>query len=520
MHLDVDSYDQILAEFLSTWTVDRVNSMTIEEYTDTGNHDTFCYQVEWGTEKLGSISGVSLVKFGVWKRKNDKEYKRKSILQDEQYSWLEKYGSDSQTAFETVRSLISSTIDHAKKQEFDQIENIDLHSIAKWKIAFLYSKNKLLPIYSRESLILIARGIGIKVQSHTKTSQLHSEILKRKPDNEKVVNFAFGLWHKYVANASERSYYVVGSKYRRGDGTYQDMFLEMHSKSVVATGYLWNYDLNNLIGASKEIVYKFVESHKDEFEEDLKSVQKTIFLFSGLKPGDIVAIKSEGAYNRLTIIAYAQVIKRNDSIYLLDDVLGQCINVNFLEFGLQIQTELNYARTIHRIDSIKKPEHFTAIFGTYSLIDLPIETQSTSNDNEGGNDKDKKTESYERKGVEPTTVNLVHNKIQNAFKEFLKILYPKETIIVEFNKRVDILRSNDSELYFYEVKPYNSVQECIRAGIGQLLQYHFLFENKNKQTFLRIVGMKEPTQDDERFIEYLKNRLDIDFDYEPFNPFN
>jgi hypothetical protein len=32
--------------------------------------------------------------------------------------------------------------------------------------------------------------------------------------------------------------------------------------------------------------------------------------------------------------------------------------------------------------------------------------------------------------------------------------------------------------------------------------------------------MKEPTQDDERFIKYVKSRLDIDFDYEPFNPFN
>lgn len=38
-------------------------------------------------------------------------------------------------------------------------------------------------------------------------------------------------------------------------------------------------------------------------------------LLMQIKEGDIVAVKSHGTHNQLTIIAYATIVKRNGSVY-------------------------------------------------------------------------------------------------------------------------------------------------------------------------------------------------------------
>lgn len=515
MKLNKDQYQEVLDRFLTEWPASRVSAMTLSEYTDVGNESTFCYQVEWGTEKLGSISGVSLVKFGIWKRKANKTYKRASILQDAIYSWLEKYGPDADAAFEKIRSLILEIVQLAQRGDFARIDAIDLHSMAKWKIAFLYSEYRILPLYSRGALVAISQGLGINVNSDTNTFAIHTRILERKDLNEGVVQFAFGLWHKFVEDAQSNSYYVVGSKYwSEEENRYVDMFPEMLKQRVIATGFLWDIDLNEYIGKPKSVIDKLIDSLRDQISEDITSVKTTISILTSLVPGDIIAIKSEGAYNNLTIIAYAQVVQREGKIYKSDPVLGQCIFVDYLEHDLNHKVGLNYPKTIHKVDPIKKPEDFLKIFGSYSLIRLPIYSEPISN----SGDKHKNTESYLRKPIEGTTVNRIHNQIQNAFFDLLNSEYPN-SVQMEYENRVDLLRENKDEIFFYEVKPYNSVQMCIREALGQLLQYHFLFTGKGKKVYLRVVGMANPTEGDDKFISYLKSSLTFDFDYEYFNPF-
>jgi hypothetical protein len=293
--LNKDQYQEVLDRFLAEWPASRVATMTLSDYSDVGNENTFCYQVEWGTEKLGSISGVSLVKFGIWKRKANRTYKRTSILQDGTYSWLDKYGPDAETAFEKIRAIISETVQLAQSGDFTRIDAIDLHSMAKWKIAFLYSGYRILPLYSRAALVAISQGLGINVTSDTNTFVIHTRILERRDLNEGVVQYAFGLWHKFVENAQSNSYYVVGSKYWNEEGNrYVDMFPEMLKQRVIATGFLWDIDLSVYIGKPKSVIDKLIDSLRGQISEDITSVKTTISILTSLEPGDIIAIKSEG----------------------------------------------------------------------------------------------------------------------------------------------------------------------------------------------------------------------------------
>jgi hypothetical protein len=70
--------DKIWDEFLKAWPIERVRTMTLEEYSQAKNRDTFTYWIEAGTQDLGSIWGGSAFKFGIYHMNPDrieKEYK-------------------------------------------------------------------------------------------------------------------------------------------------------------------------------------------------------------------------------------------------------------------------------------------------------------------------------------------------------------------------------------------------------------------------------------------------------------
>lgn len=121
-----------------------------------------------------------------------------------------------------------------------------------------------------------------------------------------------------------------------------------------------------------------------------------------------------------------------------------------------------------------------------------------------------------RKGNDGYVTAATHNKIQQCFAEHLKAKYEPKGYSVTFEENyVDIKLERKDSITFYEVKPYDSVEYCIRIGLGQILSY-VCFDNSVKQKKIRIVGANEATDEDKTYIEYLKKHLNIDFDYIQF----
>ena len=526
---DIQKSHDKLNEFLTVWPLERIKNMTLEEYTDIDNHNTFCYWLEFETEILGRISGKPSNKFGIWKRKKVQEITSIDYRSENGYAWYKKYGDTPNDAFNKVRSIIIDIINYAQAKQFDKIDGIDLDSLARWKIAFIYSDYNLLPIYKKDIVRTIARHFEHNNYRRARLSDLHKFIVAQKPIEEDFFSFSY---NQYVIATTvyKRNYYIIGSKYGEGNEMY-DISEVMYQKNAIATGYFWHIDFSHLVGQDFNIIYSWIDKNITDKSGKYETAKRALGYFLNIKPGDLVAVKSHGQFGNLTIIAYAEVVEVDGIYYEWDgddfpDGLGQTIKVQFLEKNLWIDTGLSYGQTIHKIIPNEKQGHFEKIFGSYAIADIEDEDSEaieTFIENEIEEDildenriNEKETTNYERTVSSSQIVTRTHNKIQIIFAKKLSLKYPNDSVRTE-HKYIDIKRENANEIHLYEVKPYTSVYACIRSGIGQLIDYSFGYSKPNKTTTLYIVGVSSPNDNDFKFIDYLKQTLNINFDYLTFD---
>ena len=91
-------------EFLSIWPAERLETMTLEEYTQAGSPDCFTTWIESRLDKMGSIWGGSAFKFGIFSRKNDEQKVSDSKLSySDSYGWYTSLGNTAEEAFENIR---------------------------------------------------------------------------------------------------------------------------------------------------------------------------------------------------------------------------------------------------------------------------------------------------------------------------------------------------------------------------------------------------------------------------------
>lgn len=525
MELNPNEFDKTLGAFLSAWPVQRVENMTVEEYADLSNHDSFCYWLEYGSKYLGAIGGIALHKFELWKPKNERDFEDTRFTTDGKFVWNSKKGNKRQEAYAEVKRLILEIISQAQKQNWEAIDAISFHSIGKWKIAFLYSDKKLMPIYSKRALIPIAKGLGKEFPNQTPVSQLQRYILTFKGKAESIDDFAHRVYTQFAEKKSKRNYYIIGSKYSDGEGN--DVIPKIDDfirRSCVAIGFLHWIDFSPYIGADRNKVSEFVNYNWKEEKPAWDKMQSYFRLLSQIKEGDIIAVKSHGAHNQLTIIAYAEVVKRNGSVYEHDKLdLGHRIHVDFLDAGFYKKLGLTYAGTIHQLTPKKDGEKFFKVFGWYNdtpIKDSDVELVKTEDEDEAGETIEgsynvKSETSFERNATASVKVNLVHSRIQNRFIKYLQVTYPDDKPTGE-KQRIDAKRENQNEIFIYEIKPFESVYACIRDGIGQLLDYSYqLKSNKGKRII--IVGPNEPEKHDLDFISAIKIVIQIPFSYMAFD---
>ena len=182
-------------EFLSTWPLERIKTMTLEEYSNVGDKNTFTYWIESRIEDLGSIWGGSSFKFGIYDR-NDKTQKENDsrVSYGDKYAWYTSYGSSPDEAFTKVRNTIISIIENIQAGKLNEVENIPFGPAIKWKIAFHYQdrKNpKVLMIFKKNILEFLAN-------SDRKTfAELNAELISQMPSGADLIDYSKDLWQKW-----------------------------------------------------------------------------------------------------------------------------------------------------------------------------------------------------------------------------------------------------------------------------------------------------------------------------------
>lgn len=167
-------------DFLKEWPVERVRSMTLEEYTKVGSKDTFTHWLESKLDSMGSIWGGSSFKFGVYSRKDTKQVKSDSMRSyNDDYGWYTSRGSTPQEAFENIRQDIIAVIEAVQRGDLQTIDDSQLGEVFKWKIAFHYQhreKPSLVSVFMKDALLVY---LGEENHS-TPMSELYERIMSTR----------------------------------------------------------------------------------------------------------------------------------------------------------------------------------------------------------------------------------------------------------------------------------------------------------------------------------------------------
>src|SRR5690554_5908756 len=186
---------ELKQKFVQNWSIEKLRSMKIEEYTNL-DKTSFCYWVESITTNLGSISGGSAYKFGIFKRANttstNYNEKRKS---DGVYAWYGKYGDNKEEVFQNVKAIVIDIAENAINHNLKAIDEIDLGTAYKWKIAFLYSDFKIMNIFKYEALLNSAEYLGYSGKDK-RYSALNDYIIEQKGEKD-FFEFSRELWSEY-----------------------------------------------------------------------------------------------------------------------------------------------------------------------------------------------------------------------------------------------------------------------------------------------------------------------------------
>lgn len=208
---DNSELDKLYEEFNERYPIEKLRSLTIEEYTNLKeiSEDYFCTWVERRAQKLGSIQGATSLKFGIYKI--NELPKIQCVVDDvNKYAWPKRYGKDNEdhthykVVFEQVKQSLVEVAEAARKDtiDFATIDNSPLTPMFRWKVAFLYSKQRLLPVYSPDALKFLAQEKGFALNKKTKISEIVLFLLRLKGTTN-IWEYSRSLWRLWDARCKD-----------------------------------------------------------------------------------------------------------------------------------------------------------------------------------------------------------------------------------------------------------------------------------------------------------------------------
>lgn len=276
----------IYKEFLSQFPLEKLGNMELDEYTNLKRENSFCYWLESKTVELGSIWGGSSYKFGIYRY--DKRPDNPSVVvSDEEYAWYKKYNaSNREEAFEIVLKAIVTIAESALSGNLEVIEEENTFgNVVKWKIAFLYANETLLPIYKRDMLEKAASKLGYSDSTKAKVYELQHFLMNQKGDKD-LFDFYDELLAIIEAEPSNKKTKV----WLFAPGENACMWDECKESQTMCLGWDLIGDLSEF--NNKEELTKALQIAYQKEDASFKNDSLALWQFvHDIHPGDIVYVK-------------------------------------------------------------------------------------------------------------------------------------------------------------------------------------------------------------------------------------
>ncbi len=356
---EIDKVEQGRLSFISKFPLDSIKDLSIDQYVQGTDDNSFCYWLEFEKTCFG-IGGGTAHKFGLYKAKDSNYYtgssrKTKSLT-----------GEELDAFFTKIKEGIVLALQYTERDEIEKIRDIDIPiwNMVLQKILCIYFPEKFIAIGSQDVLLACARDIQLQnielvsdnsIQINYECKKTLSSLPEYKDWNyKKLGTFVYQSYKKEV----DCNYYIIGSKY--GGDSDHDIFPQQLEQSVIAVGFAPHLDLTDYyLKTPTEIKNYLIE------QGEPKNSYNALTKFLTIKVGDFVAIKASGSPKDskgfLSIVAIAEVVEKDGAIYRYDpNGLGHLINVKFIKAPVYKEFELGgYGSTIHKLS---KPDHIDLIF--------------------------------------------------------------------------------------------------------------------------------------------------------------
>jgi hypothetical protein len=147
-------------EFLHCFPKDQLRTLTKQQYAlgHPDSKDSFCYWLEWKTRTLGSVSGGSVTKWGLWWDKEKADWKFNQGYKDADDALVQLTGG--------VANLIAAV----EAKRFDELDKIADKALGRYRNAlrvkplYLYFPDDFLPIASTDHLHRFLDLVGLQPQ--------------------------------------------------------------------------------------------------------------------------------------------------------------------------------------------------------------------------------------------------------------------------------------------------------------------------------------------------------------------
>ncbi|MBO4509276.1 MAG: DUF3883 domain-containing protein [Spirochaetaceae bacterium] len=148
--------ENLRKQFLVRFPISKLKDMTLESYAIGNREDSFCSWIENKLLGLGSIRspGKPSIKYGVYYSKSLKAYDFENSQ-----SARKKFGGTAEAVLESVKDEI--IIIAQNPCNYDLLANTKLSQLFANKVAFLYSNNRQIPIYSDSHLSVFLSALEI-----------------------------------------------------------------------------------------------------------------------------------------------------------------------------------------------------------------------------------------------------------------------------------------------------------------------------------------------------------------------
>ena len=202
--MDYNEQHKLNEEFLERFPLEKIKEMTLEQYSNLNRTDSFCYWIEFKTKMLGSVGGSNSFKFGIY-RYNQKPKDNSNCLYDDKYAWYAFLGKTASEAFEKVKKAVITAAESGRAGKLNDIEaiNNEIGPMIKWKIAFIYSNETIIPYYSFDRLRVIGEKMGMTIAKNTTIADIQNFLINERNgrDIHEYGKMLDDIWKEYEANS-------------------------------------------------------------------------------------------------------------------------------------------------------------------------------------------------------------------------------------------------------------------------------------------------------------------------------